>query len=127
MFFIGMTPIPSVSMNHSNFSRTPEFEREYRKLLKRYRSLAEDIAFFEGVLAEFPTGKGSKFVTLHHGVDCVVVKARLMCRALRDSSLRIVYVWHKSTATVEYIELYYKGDKENEDRERIKEFLKNHQ
>ena len=124
MCFIGMTLIPSANMNR--FNRTLEFEREYRRLSKRYRSLAEDLAFFEGVLYEFPTGNGSKFVILHNGADYAVLKARLMCRALRDSSLRIIYVYHKKEQTFCYLELYYKGDKENEDRERIKEYLKSH-
>ena len=124
MCFIGMTLIPSANMNR--FNRTLEFEREYRRLSKRYRSLAEDLAFFEGVLYEFPTGNGSKFVILHNGADYAVLKARLMCRALRDSSLRIIYVYHKKEQTFCYLELYYKGDNENEDRERIKEYLKSH-
>ena len=123
MCFIGMTRIPFASMNR--FNHTPQFEREYRKLLKRYRSLDTDLAFFEDIVVGFPTGKGSKFVILHSGPDCAIVKARLMCRALRESSLRIVYAWHPSTLTFVYLELYYKGDKENEDRERIKEYLKN--
>lgn len=109
-------------MNH--FNRISEFEREHKKLLKRYRSLEEDIAFLEDVLVKFPTGKGSKFVILHNESDCVIIKTRLMCRTLRDSSLRVIYAWHKSTATFTYLEIYFKGDKENENRERIKEYLK---
>lgn len=111
------------SMNH--FNRTPEFEREYKKLQKRFRSLPQDIATFETILVEFPTGKGTKFVILHSEANCKIVKARLMCQTLRKSSLRVIYAWHEDKISFVYIELYYKGDKENEDRERIKEYVKN--
>jgi len=40
----------------------------------------------------------------------------------------VIYAYHLKTKTIElieFIEIYYKGDKENENRERIKDYLKN--
>ena len=54
-----------------------------------------------------------------------VVKARLFCKYLKGSSLRIVYSYFDQKQRIELIELYFKGNKENEDRERIKKYLKN--
>lgn len=107
----------------NRFNRLPAFEREYRHLERRYRTLPSDIVVFESVLVEFPTGRGAKFVTLHTEPHCTVIKARLSCRTLRNSSLRIIYAWHPDTKVFVYLEIYYKGDKESEDRERIREYL----
>ncbi len=106
------------------FKRTPEFEKEFKRLVKKFRSLDEDICSFEKILEAYPTGVGSKFVIIHSDSGVKIVKARLACRALRESSLRVIYAWHEQCVTFFYIELYHKGEKENEDRVRISEYLK---
>lgn len=40
-----------------------------------------------------------------------------------QSGIRIVYAYHALTYTVDFIEIYFKGESENEDRERIREYL----
>lgn len=55
-----------------------------------------------------------------------VIKIRMACKARRKSSLRVVYSYFEQEQQIEFIELYFKGDKENGDHERIKEYLKNH-
>ena len=52
------------------------------------------------------------------------MKARLACKSLRDRSIRVIYAYHNDTVTFVYIELYFKGDKKNEDRERVREYIK---
>lgn len=108
----------------SRFDRTPEFEKDFKRLGKKYRSLDEDLSLLEALLSKYPKGTGSKFAVLHETQDVVIVKARLACRTLRESSLRIIYAYHAGTITFVYIELYYKGDKANEDFERIKMYLR---
>jgi len=39
------------------------------------------------------------------------------------SGIRIIYAFDSAGCTVDFIEIYYKGDKENEDIFRIKSFL----
>jgi len=107
-----------------NFKKTPEFEKEFRRLLKKFRSLEQDLSDFEEVLQEYPTGIGSKFAIIHDEGKVKVVKARLACRTLHNSSLRVIYAWHEKMVTFVYIELYPKNEKENEDRGRIKRYLK---
>ena len=111
----------------SNYKRTPEFEKEYKKLSSKYRTLDQDLLTFEKIISRFPTGQGNKFAIIHSDGDFKIVKARLMCRALQGSSLRIVYAYHTEEITFMYIELYFKGDKENEDHGRIKDYIKSHQ
>lgn len=39
------------------------------------------------------------------------------------SGIRIIYAFHIAPAKVEFIEIYFKGENENEDRQRIKDYL----
>jgi len=108
----------------NRFNLLPEFEKELSKLSKRYRSLPEDLEKLEKLIAINPTGLGKNFTIIHHGEEVKVVKARLACKNLRDRSMRIVYAHDNNKKIFVYIELYFKGDKENEDRARIKQYLK---
>mgnify|MGYP001561288858 FL=1 len=108
----------------SHFKQLPEFEKEFLRLSKRYRSLSEDIKKFERFILENPTGLGKNFTIIHSREDIKIIKARMMCRSLKDRSIRIIYAHHEDTLTFMYIEMYFKGDKENEDRIRIGKYLK---
>jgi len=48
---------------------------------------------------------------------------KIACRSLKGkgvkSGIRVIYAYFESDDRIELIEIYYKGDKENEDRERI--------
>ena len=48
----------------------------------------------------------------------------MVCKTLRDRSVRVIYAYHSNLITFMYIEIYFKGDKENEDRERIEKYIK---
>ncbi|OGY31506.1 MAG: hypothetical protein A3C02_00805 [Candidatus Andersenbacteria bacterium RIFCSPHIGHO2_02_FULL_45_11] len=109
----------------SNFEQLPEFARELKKLSKKYRSLEKDLRDFEAVISVMPTGAGKNFTIIHVQEDVKIVKARLACKTLRDRSMRIIYAYHDATITFVHIEIYFKGNKENEDRGRIENYLKN--
>jgi hypothetical protein len=106
-----------------NSSQLPAFQKEFKKLQKRYRSLRTDLEALEDVLKTYPTGIGVNFVVVHQDENVAVVKARLACATLRNRSLRVVYAYHNDTIEFVYLELYFKGQKENEDRQRIEEYL----
>lgn len=110
----------------SHFETSHEFEKEFKRLFKKYKTLEEDLEKFKKVLLANPTGVGNNFVIVHSSLSIKIVKARMACQALRDRSLRIIYAYFDQEKRIEFIELYFKGDKENEDRERIREYLKNH-
>jgi len=52
----------------------------------------------------------------------------MACRSLpgkgSNTGLRLVYAWFEEEKRIVFIEIFFKGDKENEDRERIIEFFK---
>ena len=106
------------------FIEQPEFVREYARLRKRFLSLNDDFEKFKKVLTELPQGTGGKHWNALHNLEQVsVFKTRLACSYLRKSSLRVIYFYISVEARIEFIEIYFKGDKENEDRKRIKDYL----
>jgi len=107
-----------------SFNELPEFSKELKRLSKKYRSLSEDLEEFKRIIAVIPLGNGKHFNPLRETENCVVLKARLFCRYLKGSSLRIIYAFHCSEQKIVFVEIYFKGDKENEDRERIKDYFK---
>lgn len=109
-------------MNH--FNQLPEFEKEFSQLSRKYPSLIEDLEKLEKLISINPVGLGTNFVTIHHAPQVKIVKTRFACKSLRDRSIRIIYAYHEYITTFVHIEIYSKGDKDNEDRERIKHYLK---
>jgi mRNA-degrading endonuclease RelE of RelBE toxin-antitoxin system len=107
-----------------NFNELPEFSKEYKRYFKKYRTLNSDFLNFKKIILSVPCGVGKHFNIITMSDDVKIIKARFFCRALKGSSLRIVYAYHKNTELIYFIELYFKGEKENEDRERIKAYLK---
>lgn len=112
------------------FSDIPEFRKELKQLGKRYKSLPEDLQEFREVVFADPLGNNKHFHTITN-VDAqtgplFIVKARLFCGCLKRKkpSLRIVYCYFEQEQHIEFIELYYKGDKERENQGRIKKYLK---
>ena len=113
----------------SEVRKLTEFDKDFKKLRKRFRTLDEDLEVFI-----------EKQLKLFHklGVDnkgCVrisdlgisypeIYKARkFACRSLKGkgaaSGIRIIYGYYSNEDAIEFIEMYYKGDKANEDRQRI--------
>jgi len=123
MYSIDQQKPLSESMNHFNI--LAEFKKEFKRLFKKYKTLDDDFEKFKEVLITAPMGIGKNFIIIHSLPTLKMVKARLACRALRDRSLRIIYSHVEPVQRIDFIEIYFKGEKENEDRERIKEYLKN--
>ncbi|MCK4781422.1 hypothetical protein KAS79_00655 [Candidatus Parcubacteria bacterium] len=112
-----------------NFRNTQEFQKDFKKLSKKFKTLDSDLAEFKKVLNEAPLGIGKHFNIVTKTDSISIVKARLFCRSLRKKDLRIIYTYIENHQTVEligieFIEMYFKGNKENEDRKRIKDYLK---
>jgi hypothetical protein len=112
-----------------NFKSTTEFQKDLKRLSKKFRSLDGDLVEFKKVLNEAPLGIGKHFNVITKTDYLYIVKARFFCKSLKKKDLRIVYAYIENHQIIEmlgidFIEIYFKGDKENEDRERIKEYLK---
>ena len=109
-----------------NFDELREFQKECRNLGKKYRSLPDDLEEFRKVVTTFPRGNSKHFNVIAENEQFCIIKARLFCRYLKGSSLRIIYAYFESIQKIEFIEVYFKGDKENEDRSRVSQYLHDH-
>jgi len=107
-----------------NFDELPEFTKECKRLAKKYKSLPDDLEEFKKVVSVLPLGNSKHFNIIIQTESVKVVKARLFCKYLKGSSLRVIYSYIGEKKKIEFIEIYFKGDKKNEDRERIKQYLK---
>ena len=112
----------------NTFYQLPEFEKELKKLSRKYPSLISDIEDIKPVILSSSDGAGigKNFTIISVINDIKIVKVRVQCESLRSRAIRLIYAYHKDKIELVYIEVYFKGDKENEDRERIQRYLENH-
>lgn len=106
-----------------NFNETVQFSKDFKRLSKKYRSLPDDLLEFKKIVAVLPLGSRKHFVILHNLEQVKIMKARLFCRYLRGASLRIIYAYRQAETTIDFIELYFKGEQINEDRDLISHYL----
>ena len=107
----------------------PEFERDLKGLVKRFRTLEEDLAtLLKTQLVLFhKLGVDNKGVFEIPGMPFdeprMYKVKKFACRALKgrgaNSGLRLIYAHFEAADKIELVEIYFKGDKENEDRGRI--------
>ena len=113
-------------------SRLPEFEKDMRKLLRRFKTLEDDLrVFIKNELNLYHKIRiDNKGVFQVPGLKIEspkIYKAKkFACRSLKgkgvQSGIRVIYAYFENQDKIELIEIYYKGDKENEDRERISKY-----
>jgi len=111
------------------FTQLPEFEKEMRKLLKRFRTLEEDLDNFIkfGMVPYHKLGEDNggivRIPDLGFDQPKIFKARKFACRSMKgkgvQSGIRIIYAFFEEEDRIELIEIYYKGDKENEDRKRI--------
>ncbi|MCX6277357.1 MAG: hypothetical protein NT004_04580 [Bacteroidetes bacterium] len=112
------------------FDELPEFNKDLKILLKKYRTLQDDIETVKKVLTVIPDERPPfSFRIDNLGLTtCVIKVKKIACRALKgrgvNSGLRLVYAYFKEEERIAFIELFHKNDKENEDRKRILENFK---
>ena len=106
------------------FYQLPEFEKELKKLSKKYPTLPSDIEDIKPILLEIKTGIGKNFTIIATVESVQIVKVRILCESLRSRTIRLIYACYKDKIEFMYIELHFKGDTENENKERIKAYLK---
>jgi hypothetical protein len=119
----------------SQISRLSEFDRDTKKLLKKFKTLEDDLEIFiKSELNLFHKlkidNKGVFQITGLQIQNPKIYKAKkFACRSLKGkgvhSGIRVIYAYFEEENRIELIEIYYKGDKENEDRQRIFEYYKN--
>ena len=106
-----------------------EFEKDFKRLVKKFRTLDEDLNTFISVQLKLvhKLEKDNSGIVRISDLDIdnpKIYKAKkFACKALKGegvaSGIRIIYAYYKEEDVIEFIEIYYKGEKANEDRDRI--------
>src|SRR3989338_8769443 len=107
-------------MSKINYDETHEFQRDFKKLLKRFKSLEEDLKLAKIATIElyhlqkinnlsiFPIPGFCK-----EKLQICKIK-KFACKALKGrgskSGIRIIYAFHDINSKVTFIEIYFKGD-----------------
>jgi mRNA-degrading endonuclease RelE of RelBE toxin-antitoxin system len=112
------------------FDELHEYRKDLKTLLKRYRTLNDDIDIVKKVLEVMPDERPPfSFRIDNLGIKtCIIKVKKIACRSLKgrgvNSGLRLIYAHFKEEERITFIELYHKNDKENEDRQRITDNFK---
>ncbi len=107
------------------FEELSEFKKDLKGLLKKHRTLNDDLYVVKQVLTIAPDARPPfsfriDDLTLE---TCVIKVKKMACKSLKgrgvNSGLRLIYAYFKDQEKIVFIELFHKNDKENEDRQRI--------
>jgi len=107
------------------FEELAEFKKDLKNLLKKYRTLNDDLDVVKQVLTIAPEARPPfSFQIDNLGLEtCVIKVKKIACKALKgrgvDSGLRLIYAYLGKEKKIIFIELYHKNDKKNEDKQRI--------
>jgi mRNA-degrading endonuclease RelE of RelBE toxin-antitoxin system len=107
------------------FELLTEFQKDLKNLLKKYRTLEDDIEVVKKVLAAIPDER-PPFSYRIDGLGitaCIIKVKKIACKSLKgrgvNSGLRLIYAYLDQDEKIIFIELYHKNEKENKDRQRI--------
>lgn len=107
------------------FDELAEFKKDLKSLLKKYRTLNDDLDIVKKVLEIMPDERPPfSFRIDNLGLKtCIIKVKKIACKALKgrgvNSGLRLIYSHFQEEQRITFIELYHKNEKENEDRQRI--------
>lgn len=120
-------------MNPITYKKTSGFDNDLKRLLKKFRTLEDDIEVVKKSAIELFHLKNIDNNSVEPipnfcSDDLKICKIKkFACKALKgrgvQSGIRIIYAYHVLTNEVDFIEIYFKGESENEDKERIKKYL----
>ena len=107
----------------------PEFEKDLKKLTKKFPSLRDDLQeFIHSQLnlthkLKMDNGGVVRIPNLPFQMPPVYKARKFACRSLKGSGsksgIRVIYTYFADQDKIEFVEIYFKGDQENESRARI--------
>ena len=120
------------------YSIIEEFKKDFKGLEKKFKTLEKDFELMKKMLLEphflnnLPTPPKALvdiegFCSENYQSKKII---KFACASLKgrggNSGIRVIFVYEKEKEVhkITFIEIYFKGDKELENKERLKEFLK---
>ena len=117
------------------YNAIDSFQKDLKRLLKKHETLEDDLETVKRDAIELYHLKriNNQSIFPIQGFCTETIQIckikKIACKALKGrgvmSGVRVIYAYHIAASKIEFIEIYFKGEKENEDRERIKKYLKN--
>ncbi len=113
-----------------DFESLPEYDKDLKKLLKKYSTITSDIEVVKKVLSVRPDAQPPfSFRIDRLGIQSCLIKVKKIASDSfkgrgNNSGFRLIYAYFKEIQKIVLVELYHKNDKENEDRYRIKKLYK---
>jgi len=107
------------------FEELTEFQKDLKTLLKKFRTLNDDLDVVKQVLTTAPDERPPFSFRIDNLTleTCVIKVKKIACKSLKGrgvhSGLRLIYAHFKDQEIIIFVELYHKNDKENEDKQRI--------
>lgn len=123
------------------FEELDEFKKDLKNLIKKYRTLKQDLEVVKQILEILPQERPPFSFRIDNLEiqTCVIKVKKIACKALKgrgvNSGLRLVYAYFREIQEVKedekiviekqeerivFIELYHKNNKAIEDKDRIK-------
>jgi len=113
-----------------DYEESAEFKKDLKKLVKRFPSLPEDLLTVKKAVIELRHLKNINNLSTFE-IPGLASKElsfwkikKFACKSLKGrgvkSGIRVTYSWCIGSSKVVFIEIYFKGDKENEDKDRFK-------
>lgn len=120
-----------------NYEETEEFIRDFKKLLKKFSSLKEDLKVNKRYRIELfhLQGIDSKGIFKIQGIgnseELQFFKVKkFQCKSLKGrgakSGIRVIYALFPLQQKLVFLEIYFKAQQENETRQRITNFINNY-
>lgn len=104
------------------FEELPEYKKDVKSLLKKYRTLNDDLDVLKKVFEVKPDERPPFSNRIDNlGIETSIIKVRkIACKALKgrgvNSGLRLIYAYYPDQHKIIFIELYHKNYKNSEDR-----------
>lgn len=115
------------------YDEIPEFSKEFKKLKKRFPTLEKDLETAKRNAIEiFHVKRIDTRAIFEIPSFCneslrICKLRKFACKSLKGrgvmSGIRIIYGFYPDSFKVIFLEIYFKGDRENENKQRIENFL----
>ena len=117
-----------------NYDETKEFRRDFKKLLKKFSSLEDDIKVNKQYRIELfhckkIDGRGIFEIQGVGNTEYLQFfkMTKFQCKSLKGrgakSGIRVIYAYYPNELTIVFLEIYFKANQDSNDRQRITDFM----
>jgi len=106
-----------------------EFEKDLKKLRKKYKTIDDDLNTLLQIISTFPdTRPDFSFQISDLGIESMIIKVKKFhSKSFKGrgamSGFRLIYCFDKELETIILVELYHKNESEIENRDRILQYF----